>query len=197
MIDEDHLGLVIADVSGKGVPAALFMMVSSVLIRHASTGEYSPAGILQTVNHQVCARNPAEMFVTVWLGILEISTGRLTAANAGHEYPMLKTAGGSFELYKDRHGLVVGAMDDVRYRDYTLYLAPGSKLFVYTDGLTEAVNSSLEQFGVQRILEALHQREEGTPEEILAAMNGAVKTFIGEVPQFDDLTMLCVEYKGV
>ena len=197
MIDEDHLGLVIADVSGKGVPAALFMMVSSVLIRHASTGEYSPAGILQTVNHQVCARNPAEMFVTVWLGILEISTGKLTAANAGHEYPMLKTAGGSFELYKDRHGLVVGAMDGVKYRDYTLSLAPGSKLFVYTDGLTEAVNSSLEQFGAQRILEALHQREDGTPEEILAAMNGAVKTFIGEEPQFDDLTMLCVEYKGV
>ena len=197
MIDEDHLGLVIADVSGKGVPAALFMMVSSVLIRHASTGEYSPAGILQNVNHQICARNPEEMFVTVWLGILEISTGRLTAANAGHEYPMLKVAGGSFELYKDRHGLVIGAMDGVKYRDYTLSLAPGSKLFVYTDGLTEAVNSGLEQFGVQGILEALRRRENGKPEEILEAMNGAVKTFIGNEPQFDDLTMLCVEYKGV
>jgi len=197
MIDEDHLGLVIADVSGKGVPAALFMMVSSVLIRHASTGEYSPAGILQNVNHQICARNPEEMFVTVWLGILEISTGRLTAANAGHEYPMLKMAGGSFELYKDRHGLVIGAMDGVKYRDYTLSLAPGSKLFVYTDGLTEAVNSGLEQFGVQGILEALRRRENGKPEEILEAMNDAVMTFIGDEPQFDDLTMLCVEYKGV
>ena len=173
------------------------MMVSSVLIRHASTGEYSPAGILQNVNHQICARNPEEMFVTVWLGILEISTGRLTAANAGHEYPMLKMAGGSFELYKDRHGLVIGAMDGVKYRDYTLSLAPGSKLFVYTDGLTEAVNSGLEQFGVQGILEALRRRENGKPEEILEAMNGAVKTFIGDEPQFDDLTMLCVEYKGV
>ena len=133
----------------------------------------------------------------MWLGILEISTGRLTAANAGHEYPMLKMAGGSFELYKDRHGLVIGAMDGVKYRDYTLSLAPGSKLFVYTDGLTEAVNSGLEQFGVQGILEALRRRENGKPEEILEAMNGAVKTFIGDEPQFDDLTMLCVEYKGV
>ena len=197
MIDDDHLGLVIADVSGKGVPAALFMMVSSALIRHSSTGEYSPAKILYAANEQICARNPEEMFVTVWLGILEISTGRLTAANAGHEYPMLKKAGKQFEMLKDRHGLVIGAMGGARYRDYVLQLEPGEKLFVYTDGVAEAVNSSMEQFGTDRILETLHRFGNRSPKVIVAAMNRAVKEFGGDEPQFDDVTMLCVEYKGV
>ena len=197
MIDDDHLGLVIADVSGKGVPAALFMMVSSALIRHSSTGEYSPAKILYAANEQICARNPEEMFVTVWLGILEISTGMLTAANAGHEYPMLKKAGKQFEMLKDRHGLVIGAMSSARYRDYELQLEPGEKLFVYTDGVAEAVNSSMEQFGTERILETLHQFGDRSPKAIVAALNRAVKEFGGDEPQFDDVTMLYVEYKGV
>ena len=196
MIDDDHLGLVIADVSGKGVPAALFMMVSSALIRHSSTGEYSPAKILYAANEQICARNPEEMFVTVWLGILEISTGMLTAANAGHEYPMLKKAGKQFEMLKDRHGLVIGAMSSARYRDYELQLEPGEKLLVYTDGVAEAVNSSMEQFGTERILETLRRFGDRSPKEIVAAMNRAVKEFGGDEPQFDDVTMLCVEYKG-
>ena len=196
MIDDDHLGLVIADVSGKGVPAALFMMVSSHLIRNASECEYSPAKILQNVNHQICARNPEEMFVTVWLGILEISTGKLTAANAGHEYPILKKPGQSFELFRDRHGLVVGAMDGVRYREYEILMEPGAKLFVYTDGLAEAVNGELEQFGTERVIEALRGREDETPEVLLGTVNDAVKKFVGDAPQFDDLTMMCVEYKG-
>ena len=196
MIDEEHLGLVIADVSGKGVPAALFMMVSSALIRQTTAGQYSPAKILQSVNRQICARNPEEMFVTVRLGILEIATGKLTAANAGHEYPMLKRTGESFELLKDRHGLVVGAMDGVPYIDYEVKLEPGAKLFVYTDGVSEAVNESLVQFGTDRILESLRSSEEGTPREILEAVNHAVNEFAGDAPQFDDLTMMCVEYKG-
>ena len=196
MIDEEHLGLVIADVSGKGVPAALFMMVSSALIRQTTAGQYSPAKILQSVNRQICARNPEEMFVTVWVGIVEIATGKLTAANAGHEYPMLKRTGESFELLKDRHGLVVGAMDGVPYRDYEVKLEPGAKLFVYTDGVSEAVNESLVQFGTDRILESLRSSEEGTPREILEAVNHAVNEFAGDAPQFDDLTMMCVEYKG-
>lgn len=196
MIDEGHLGLVIADVSGKGVPAALFMMVSSALIRQTTAGHYSPGRILQSVNHQICARNPEEMFVTVWLGILDISAGKLTAANAGHEYPMVKKAGESFEMLRDRHGLVVGAMDGVRYRDYEIQLEPGAKLFVYTDGVSEAVNKDLEQFGTERILESLRSCEEGAPREILEAVNQSVKEFVGDAPQFDDLTMMCVEYRG-
>ena len=197
MIDEDHLGLVIADVSGKGVPAALFMMVSSNLIRNAAAGETGPASILQKVNRQICARNPEEMFVTVWLGILEISTGKLTAANAGHEYPILKQPGQAFELFRDRHGLVVGAMDGVRYREYEVLMEPGAKLFVYTDGLAEAVNSKTEQFGAERAIAALRGREDGSPEELLGAVNAAVAAFVGDAPQFDDLTMMCVEYRGV
>ena len=195
MMDEDHLGLVIADASGKGVPAALFMMVSSALIRNAAMGEHSPAKVLMTVNHQLCTRNPEEMFVTVWLGVLEVSTGKLTAANAGHEYPILKRPGESFELFKDRHGLVIGAMDGARYREYEILLEPGAKLFVYTDGLSEATNASTEQFGTDRTLEALRGREDGSPEELVGAVHDAVEAFVADAPQFDDLTMLCLEYR--
>ena len=195
MMDEDHLGLVIADASGKGVPAALFMMVSSALIRNAAVGEYSPAKVLTTVNHQLCTRNPEEMFVTVWMGVLEVSTGRLTAANAGHEYPILKRPGKSFELFKDRHGLVLGAMDGVRYREYEIQMEPGTKLFVYTDGLSEATNGSTVQFGTDRTIDALRGREDGSPEELVRAVLDAVEAFVADAPQFDDLTMLCVEYR--
>ena len=198
MIDEDHLALVIADVSGKGVPAALFMMVSSSLIHHAamSLKEFSAAQALKIVNDQVCSRNPEEMFVTVWLGILELSTGKLTAANAGHEYPMVKKAGESFELLKDRHGLVIGAMGGIRYRDYELQLEPGAKLFVYTDGVAEATNSRNELFGTQRLVEVLIQNDNSSPPDILKNVKSAVDEFVGDAPQFDDLTLLCVEYKG-
>ena len=134
--------------------------------------------------------------MTVWLGILEIATGKLTAANAGHEYPMIKRAGESFEMLRDRHGLVVGAMDGVRYKDYEIVLEPGAKLFVYTDGVSEAVDRNLNQFGTDRILETLRSSEEGSPREILEAVNKAVREYAGGSPQFDDLTMMCVEYKG-
>ena len=137
------------------------------------------------------------MFVTVWLGILEIATGKLTAANAGHEYPMIKRAGESFEMLRDRHGLVIGAMKDVHYKDYELTLEPGAKLFVYTDGVSEAVDRNLNQFSTDRILEALRSNEDRSPREILEAVNKAVHEFAGNTQQYDDLTMMCVEYKGV
>ena len=196
LIDDDHLGLVIGDVSGKGVPAALFMMVSSSLIHQMATREKSPAEVLRIVNSQICARNPEEMFVTVWLGTLEISTGRLTAASAGHEYPALKAAGGRFELFKDRHGFVLGGMDGVRYREYDIQLEPGARLFVYTDGVAEATDANEQMFGTARMLEALRSAEDAPPQEILASVDRAVGAFVGTAPQFDDLTMLCLEYKG-
>jgi serine phosphatase RsbU (regulator of sigma subunit) len=196
LIDEDHLGLVIGDVSGKGVPASLFMMVAASLIRNAAMSGSGPAQALQTVNAQILARNPEEMFVTVWLGVLEISTGRLTAANAGHEYPALKKAGGHFELVKDRHGFVIGGMEGVRYREYELQLEPGSKLFVYTDGLTEATNASEQLLGTDRMIAALQSCEEGGPGEIISGVHQAVQQFVGAAPQFDDLTMLCLQYYG-
>ena len=196
MIDDDHLALVIGDVSGKGVPAALFMMVAVSLIHHVSMGELNPAKILQTVNNEICARNPEEMFVTVWLGILEISSGRLTAANAGHEYPAVKHSGEHFELLKDRHGFVIGGMDGVRYRAYELQMEPGEKLFVYTDGVPEANNTAEEMFGAERMIDALRGCEDGTPAQVLEGVRDAVSAFIGSAPQFDDLTMLCLQYNG-
>ena len=169
------------------------------LVRHAAMSggnEFSPAKALQDVNRQVCSRNPEEMFVTVWLGILEISTGKLTAANAGHEYPVLKRADGNFELIKDKHGLVIGAMEMAAYRQYELQLEPGAKLFVYTDGVAEALNEQDELFGTARMVAALRGCEDGSPEKILETVGQAVKTFAGSAPQADDLTMLCLQYNG-
>ncbi len=196
LIDEDHLGLVMADVSGKGVPAALFMMISKTLLKsHALLGQ-SPADVLKEVNNRICANNQAEMFVTVWLGILEISTGKLTAANAGHEYPVIKRANGNFELFKDKHGFVLGGMEDTRYKEYTIELGKGDKIFLYTDGVPEATDSQEQMFGTDRMLEALNSNADVSPEQLLKNTRSAVNSFVKEAEQFDDLTMMCVEYKG-
>lgn len=196
MIDEDHLAMVIADVSGKGVPAALFMMSSKIMINdHALMGG-SPAEILGRVNKQVFATNDANMFVTVWLGILEISTGKLTSASAGHEYPMINT-NGKYELLKDKHGLAVGAMGMSKYKNTEITLKKGDSIFVYTDGVAEANNASGELFGTNRTLEALNAIPEGVPQkDVLAGVRAAVDAFVKEAPQFDDLTMLGLKYYG-
>jgi sigma-B regulation protein RsbU (phosphoserine phosphatase) len=186
---------VIADVSGKGIPAALFMTVSKAAVKNCAMSGLSPAAALESVNRQICANNPEDMFVTVWLGVLELSSGRLIAANAGHEYPALKAPEGGFELYKDKHGLVVGGMDDMIYREYELQLSPGSKLFVYTDGVPEATNRDNELFGAERMLAALNQDADAGPEELLRNVRRAVDAFVGDAEQFDDLTMLCLEYR--
>ena len=197
-IDDDHWAFVIADVSGKGIPGALFMMVTSALIHHVavSSAETDPAKVLRKVNAEICLRNPEEMFITVWLGILELSTGKLSAANAGHEYPILKKAGENFELLKDRHGLVIGAMEGVKYRSYEVQMEPGAKLFVYTDGIAEATNIHNELFGTERLVEVLQAHSDAAPSEILHEVDAAVNRFVGEAPQFDDMTMLCIEYRG-
>ena len=196
MIDDDHLCLLIADVSGKGVPAALFMMVSKIILQSCAMLGKSTAEILTKTNEAICSNNQAQMFVTIWLGILEISTGRLTAANAGHEYPALRRANGAYELYKDKHGFVVGGMDGVRYRDYEIRLEPGDQLFVYTDGVPEATDAENRAFGNQRMLEALNRRPVASPAERLKDVRQAVDAFVGTAEQFDDLTMLCLEYRG-
>ncbi len=196
LVDDDHLAVVIADVSDKGVPAALFMMVSRILILNHAMNGLSPAQVLEKVNDQICANNREEMFVTVWLGILDLKTGRLTAANAGHEYPALKRADGRFELMKDPHGFVIGGLPDMTYDEYEWQLTPGTKVFVYTDGVPEAGVSRSDLFGTDRMLQALREAEDGTPKEILGAVDRAVAAFVKDAPQFDDLTMLCVEYFG-
>ena len=195
LIDDDHLCMVMADVSGKGVPAALFMMISKIIIQSCAMLGRSAGEILTKTNEALCSNNRMEMFVTVWLGILEISTGRITAANAGHEYPAVMTDG-EFELFKDKHGLVIGGLDGVRYKEYELKLRPGDKMFLYTDGVAEAMNSEKELFGTDRMLDALNKEPQEKPQQILKNVRDAVDTFVGNSEQFDDLTMLCFEYKG-
>ena len=196
MIDDDHLALVIADVSGKGVPAALFMMSSKILINdHAIMGG-SPAEILERVNKQVYANNKAHMFVTVWLGILEIGTGKLTTASAGHEYPMINI-NGKYEMLKDKHGLAVGATGISKYKDTEIQLKNGDSIFVYTDGVAEATDANNELFGTDRTVEALNAVPEGaSQQEVLAGVRVAVDAFVKEAPQFDDLTMVGLKYFG-
>ena len=196
LVDDDHLCLVIADVSGKGVPAALFMMATKIILaNHAKMGK-SPAQILTDTNALICDNNPEEMFVTVWLGILELSTGKLTASNGGHEYPAVMEPGGRYVLIRDRHSLVVGGMSGTVYTDYELKLKPGSKLFLYTDGVPEATDAEKELFGSDRMLSALNAHLAFGPEHTLRAVRSAVEDFAEGAEQFDDITMLSVEYLG-
>ena len=196
LVDDDHLALVIADVSGKGVPGALFMMGSMILIQNAVEHGLGPAEALEMVNNKLCANNKEEMFVTVWLGILDLKTGKLTAANAGHEYPILKQPGGRFELIKDKHGFVTGGMAGIKYKEYEWQLEPGARVFVYTDGIPEATSADNELFGTDRLLDVLNGLKDESPEGILGSVHDAVRAFVDEAPQFDDETMLCVEYRG-
>ena len=197
LIDEDHLCMVIADVSGKGVPAALFMMASKIILANSAMLGKSPAQILTDTNAAICSNNREEMFVTVWLGILEISTGKLTAANAGHEYPVLKKPDGSFELLKDKHGFIIGGMAGAKYVQYELQLEKGAKLFLYTDGVPEATDADNKLFGAERMLAALNADSGASPEELIKNVRRAVDEFVDGAEQFDDLTMLAFEYKGV
>jgi sigma-B regulation protein RsbU (phosphoserine phosphatase) len=187
---------VIADVSGKGIPAALFMMSSKILINdHALMGG-TPAEILTRVNKQINSNNKAHMFVTVWLGILEISSGKLTTASAGHEYPMINV-NGRYELFKDKHGPAAGALPKAKYTDHEIMLKKGDSIFVYTDGVAEATDANNVLFGTDRTLEVLNALPEGASQkEVLKAVRVAVDEFVKEAPQFDDLTMLGLKYYG-
>jgi len=196
LVDPDHLCLVIADVSGKGVPAALFMVIAKTLINsHAMLGK-SPSEILEKVNHQLCKGNEAEMFVTVWLAIIELSTGKGIAVNAGHEHPALRRADGKYELIVYRHSPAVATLDGMRFRQHDFELHPGDSLFVYTDGVPEATSSQNELFGPDRMLEALNRNPLANPEDTLSNVRRAIDAFVGDAPQFDDITMLSLLYKG-
>ena len=196
LTDSDHLALVVADVSGKGIPAALFMVISKTLIKNQAQMGDSPKEILQAVNDQLCENNEAEMFVTVWLGILEISTGVLTAVNAGHEYPIMRKAGGAYELLDDPHGFVMGVMPGMQYQEYEIEMHRGDSIYVYSDGAPDAVNLKEEQFERERLLASLNQAPDASPEELLGQVKGDIDRFVGDAAQFDDITMLCMRYSG-
>ena len=197
LVDDNHLAIVMADVSGKGIPAALFMMMSKILIQNTVMSGKSPGEALTTVNNQICANNREEMFVTVWLGIVDLESGVLTAANAGHEKPIIKMADGDFEFYQDKHGFVIGGMSGINYKEYEIQLQKGSKLFIYTDGVAEATDSNNELYGVERTLDALNSVKDKSPQEILNNVKNSIDEFVGTAPQFDDLTMLCFDFAGI
>ena len=172
------------------------MMVTKAILKNNAMLGRSAAEILSSVNETICTNNKMDMFVTVWLGILEISTGWITAANAGHEYPALQQ-NGVFSLVKDDpHGFVIGGLEGMRYREYELRLRPGDRLFLYTDGVPEAMDAREAMFGTDRMLEALNRAASSSPAQILDSVRSAVDAFVQDAEQFDDLTMLCVEYNG-
>lgn len=193
LVDDNRLALVMADVSGKGVPAALFMVNAKTLLKNAAQSGLSPKAVLEKVNNQLCAGNEADMFVTVWLGILEISTGRLICANAGHEYPVLRRAGGDYELVKNKNGFVLAGMEGTHYQEYELHMEPGDRLFLYTDGVAEATDAHNVLYGTGRMLAALNRNKDAGCETLLRRLKEDIDAFVGKAPQFDDITMLILE----
>lgn len=190
MLDDTHLTLVIADVSGKGIPAALFMMRSKTMVKNLAETGCGPAEILRQANDQLCEGNDAEMFVTAWIGIMDLASGVMTCSNAGHEYPAIMRRGSGYELLKDKHGMVLGGIQGARYVEYEIELKPGDRLFLYTDGVAEATDSSDQLLGTDRMLEALDQSRSMTAAEQLSCVMSRINAFVGDAPQFDDITMM-------
>ena len=195
MTDDEHLAVLIADVSDKGIPAALFMMSSKILINYRTRQGGTPAEILADVNAQICRDNSSKMFVTVWMGILDLTTGVMTCANAGHEFPFIRSTNGTFHMIRDKHGLVIGALEKTKYTDYELKLEPGDAVFVYTDGVPEANNANEELYGIKRLEASLNRLSDSSPQFILEQVKADVDAFVDDAKQFDDLTMLCVEFR--
>ena len=196
MVDEDHFALVVADVSGKGVPAALFMVVAKTLLKDAAFTFKTPAEIFAHVNNTLCENNASGLFVTCWMAILEISTGKMTFANAGHTPPL---------IYKDRNisflktqpDLMLAAMEGMPYENHEITLGSCDRIFVYTDGVTEATNSEEQLYGEERLLKRLQldTTKVLSPKEIIDFVRADIDEFVGGAPQFDDITMLEMLYK--
>ena len=190
MIDDDHLAMVIGDVSGKGIPASLFMVLAMTQIRLHSKGCFYPSKILENSNNAICEKNPEMMFVTVWMGVFEISTRILRECNAGHEYPAIKKAGGLYEIDMSDHDMALGIMENMTYTEKERRLSNGDRIFIYSDGLPEATDLSDEQFGIDRMITALNNNRDDEEKILLKSVEEAVSEYIRTAPQFDDLTML-------
>lgn len=195
MVDERHLAIVMADVSGKGVPAALFMVIGKTLIKDHTTPDRDLGAVFTAVNNLLCEANSEGLFITAFEGVLDLVTGEFNFVNAGHEMPYICKSGGDFEAYKIRPGFVLAGMEDMRYKAGSITLDVGDKIFQYTDGVTEATNANNELYGMDRLGTILNKVKAGTPHEILPAVKKDIDEFVGDAPQFDDITMLCLEYK--
>ena len=196
MVDDRHLAIVMADVSGKGVPAALFMVIGKTLIKDHTTQGRDLGQVFTAVNNLLCESNSEELFITAFEGVLDLVTGEFVYVNAGHEMPFICKAGGDFEPYKIRAGFVLAGMEGMQYRAGSMQLEPGDKLFQYTDGVTEATNLNNELYGMNRLGAILNNVKHETPDKILPAVKNDIDKFVGEAEQFDDITMLCLEYKA-
>lgn len=196
LVDDEHLAVTIADVSGKGVPAALFMVIAKTLIKNHLHNGSSPADVFTLVNTQLCENNDACMFVTAFLGILNLKTGEFTYANAGHNPPLIKRAGGSYEWIKIRPGFVLAGMDGLKYQQDTLMLSRGDRIYMYTDGVTESLSINEELYGEERLRNILNNAKPGTLQELLEKVKNDVDSFAEGTEQADDITMLGLEYKG-
>lgn len=194
MVDDTHLAIVIADVSGKGVPAALFMVIGKTLINDHTKPDTDLGQVFTEVNDLLCKSNNEGLFITAFEGVLDLVTGEFRFVNAGHEMPFLARSGHAYEPYKLRAGFVLAGMEDMKYRSGSIQLSPGDKVFQYTDGVTEATNASHELYGMKRLSEILAKNTDKPPAELLPLIKADIDAFVGEAPQFDDITMLCVEY---
>ena len=195
MIDDSHLALVIADVSDKGIPASLFMMTSkTLLISHARMGK-SPAEVLAAVNDQLSGKNPANFFVTVWFGILDLCTGHMIAANGGHEFPLLSLRGEPFRIYKDEHGLALGSIAGAKYHEYELQFDPGDRMLVYSDGATDAINSEEKAFGIEQLEKTVQTLgNHHNAEQLVHGVLAALMDYSKDTYQFDDITLLSLTF---
>ena len=195
LVDDDHLAVVVADVSGKGVPAALFMVIAKTLIKNHAQNRETPAEVFTHTNAQLCEGNDAGLFVTAWMAVLEISTGKLIYVNAGHNPPLLQRAGGSYEWLRSRPGFVLAGMEGMRYRENEMELNPGDRLFLYTDGVTEATDANKELYGDDRLQAALDRQGNVPVRQLLTGIKESIDAFVGDAEQFDDITMLGLEYR--
>ncbi|MBR2591404.1 MAG: PP2C family protein-serine/threonine phosphatase [Oscillospiraceae bacterium] len=196
MVDKTHVALVIADVSGKGVPAALFMVISKTMIKNRAMHGGTPGEILRNVNDQLCANNASDFFVTVWMAIIDIETGNGVSVNAGHEHTVIRRAGGSYELLRYQHSLPLAIMERTEFKDREFKLNPGDRIFVYTDGVPEATNQKDELFGTDRMLASLNQHSEASLQDVLPQLQDDIDIFAEGAMQFDDITMLVFDYRG-
>ena len=194
-LNDNTVAFLVADVSGKGIPAAMFMMTAKTIIKDLAESGMSVNDIFTKANQKLCENNESGMFVTAWMGILDIPTGKLTFANAGHNPPLLKRADGSFEYLKTRAGFVLAGMEGVRYRVNEIALSAGDRIFLYTDGVTEATNENNELYGEDRLVSFMNKSLELDQTKLLPKLKKDIDKFVGKAPQFDDITMLMFDYK--
>lgn len=195
MVDEQHLAMVMADVSGKGVPAALFMVIGKTLIKNHTLPGVSLGEVFTKVNNLLCESNKEGLFITAFECVLNLVTGELVFVNAGHELPFIMKKGGRYESYKTKAGFVLAGLEGMKYKEGTMMLEPGDKLFLYTDGVPEATNAQSELYGMERLANTLNKYQDAKPEELLIAVKEELDVFVADAPQFDDITMLSLEFR--